>query len=89
MFRKTEQNYKSAFSRILGEGGAQRRMRGGAKNTLFALAFYFDGKFPLAEIHLHFAEGKLSFAQRAIIIHAKRDHHYAKRIVRFSTHIPE
>ena len=69
MFRKTKQNYKSAFSRILGEGGAQRRMRGGAKNTLFALAFILQiQKFPLAEIHLHFAEGKLSFTRSVTII---------------------
>jgi hypothetical protein len=32
---------------------------------LFALAFILQiRKFPLAEIHLHFAEGKLSFRRR-------------------------
>lgn len=61
MFRKTEQNYKSAFSRIFGEGGAQRRMRGGAKNTLFALAFYFYGKFPQS------GNSPFNFAHRANI----------------------
>ena len=76
MFRKTKQNYKSAFSRILGEGGAQRRMRGGAKNTLFALAFILQiRKFPLAEIHLHFAEGKLSFSRSEIITPPQADYH--------------
>ena len=33
MFRNAERKYKSAFSRILGEGGAKRRMRGGGVCT--------------------------------------------------------
>ena len=35
MFRNIKRDYKLAFSRILGEGGAQRRMRGGAVCTAY------------------------------------------------------